>query len=78
MMRVSIKPVEVDGVTTDVGEVSVALSSSVAVRVVPVVDDVPVESAGFGVVGVEGQSDTDVLLAAVGDALGVFLAGRGV
>jgi hypothetical protein len=78
MMRVHIKPVEVDGQFTDVGEVSVAVSSSVAVRVVPVVDDVPVESAAFGVVGASGQPDVDVLLGAMGEALSVFLEGRGV
>jgi hypothetical protein len=77
-MRVSIKPIEVEGQVTEVAEVSVALSSSVAIRVVPVVDDVPVESAGFGVVGSRGQSDTDALLGAVGEALSVFLEGRGV
>jgi hypothetical protein len=77
-MRVNIKPVEVEGQVTTVAEVSVAVSSSVAVRVVPVLGDVPVESAAFGVVGASGQADVDVLLGAVGEALGVFLSGRGV
>jgi hypothetical protein len=77
-MRVHILPIEVEGQVTDVAEVSLALSSSVAIRVVPVVDDVPVESAGFGLVGSVGQADVDVLMASVGDALAVFLTGRGV
>jgi uncharacterized protein (UPF0210 family) len=77
-MRIQINPVEVDGVVTDVAEVSVAVSSSVAVRVVPVVDGVPVESAGFGVVGRVGDESTDHFLAAVADAVQVLLAERGV
>jgi uncharacterized protein (UPF0210 family) len=77
-MRIQIKPVEVDGVVTDVAEVSVAVSSSVAVRVVPVVDGVPVESAGFGVVGRVGDPATDHFLLSVADAVQVLLAERGV
>lgn len=77
-MRVHILPIEVEGQVTDVAEVSLALSSSVAVRVVPVVDGVPMESAGFGLVGSVGQADVDALMSAVGEALQAFLAGRGV
>jgi uncharacterized protein (UPF0210 family) len=77
-MRVSISPVEVNGVVTDVAEASVAVSSSVAVRVVPVVDGVPVESAGFGVVGRVGDESTDHFLLSVADAVQVLLAERGV
>jgi hypothetical protein len=77
-MRIHINPVEVEGQTTNVADVSLAVSSSVAVRVVPVVGDAPMESAAFGVVGSSSQPDVEALLGAVGDAVAVFLAGRGV
>lgn len=78
-MRLPINPVTVDDATCVEAEVSVAVSNSVAIRVVPV-DAEGVEHPD-GAVGVVGTADTDdiaVFLAVVGEATAALLAHRGV
>jgi len=78
-MRVSITPVTVDDVTCSEAEVSIAISNSVAIRVVPVgPDGTTYDAAAVGIVGTEGQEDVDVFMSSVRSAASVLMASRGV
>lgn len=79
MVRVPIEPVTVDEQVCVEAEVSVAVSDTVAMRVVPVDGDgVEHPEAAVGVVGGPDVEDVAVFLAAVRDAAVTLLAGRGV
>ena len=82
-MRISISPITV---TTDDGdvvcseaEVSVAVSTSVAMRIVPI-DPAGLEhsDAAVGIVGTNEQNDIAAFLDAVTAASAVLLTNRGV
>lgn len=61
------------------GEVSVAVSNSVAIRVVPVdANGTEYPDSAVGVVGSDDQSDIATFLASVADATSVLLTERGV
>ena len=78
-MRVPFGPVTVDDVVCSEAEVSVAVSSTVAMRVVPVDGDgIEHPDAALAVVGGDDVEDVTVFLAAVRDAAVVLLEGRGV
>ena len=78
-MRIPIGAVDIDGVVCSEAEVSVAVSDTVAMRVVPVdADGVEYPEAAVGVVGGEEQADVAVFLADVSAAVEALLAGRGV
>lgn len=81
-MQLSIKPVTVE---TDSGSVvckeavvSVAVSSSVAVRVVPTCNGVEYPELAQGIVGDESTSDVANFLESVSEAARVLLDGRGI
>jgi len=75
-MKMPIKPVEIDGKTATMAEVSASISHTVAVRIVPLIDGEPVEKAAIGIVGSPGESDVDAFLASMIQALGGFVTGR--
>jgi len=77
-MRIKIKPITVNDKVTEIAEVSLAISSSVAIRVVPVVDDIPIESAGFGLVGSSADGDVSVLMDSIVEPLSRFFDGRNI
>lgn len=77
-MNISIRPIQIDGRTATEGTISVALSDSVAIRIVPVIDGVEQPDHALGLVGTADTDDTTVLLAAVRDAVQTFATGRGV
>jgi hypothetical protein len=82
-MRIAINPITV---TTDNGdvvcseaEVSVAVSNSVAIRIVPVDDEgIEYPLAATGVVGATDQPDIAEFFDAVGTAVSVLVSGRGL
>lgn len=78
-MRIPISPVTVDGIECIEAEVSVAVSSSVAIRVVPV-DAAGTEypDAFLGVVGDTSQSDVAAFLSQVSEATQQLLEARGI
>ena len=78
-MRIPIAAVEVDDVTCSEAVVSVAVSNSVAVRVVPVDGEgTEYPEAAVGVVGTSDDADVAVFMGAVRDAVSALLAARGV
>lgn len=77
-MRVPFGPVTVDDQVCSEAEVSVAVSSTLAMRVVPVDADGIEHPDAVGVVGGDDVEDVAVFLAAVRDAAVVLLEGRGV
>lgn len=78
-MRIPISPVDVDGVVCSEAEVSVAASSSASIRLVPVdASGVEYPQAALGLVAIVGETESDALLAAIGDAVAVFVTARGV
>lgn len=82
-MRLSINPVTVaigdDEVDCYEANVYVAVSDSVAVRVVPVrPDGTEFPDAAVGIVGTGDQPDIAAFLSAVSSAAGLLLAARGV
>lgn len=80
-MRINTKPITVETesgpITCTEAEVSVAVSSSVAMRVVPI-DGAGNEYAdqAIGVVGDSNQPDIAIFLASVADASKVLIDGR--
>lgn len=77
-MRIAITPVTVDDVLCSEAEVSVAVSSSVALRAVPVDADGNEHPDGtIGVVGDVNQEDIATFLAQVSAAAGQLLEARG-
>lgn len=78
-MRIQIDPVTVDGNVCSEAEVSVAVSSTVAMRVVPVDGDgTEYPEAAVGVVGGEESEDVAAFLSAVREAAVALLDGRGI
>ena len=78
-MRLPILPIYIDGTECTEADVSLALSSSVAIRVVPV-DAYGVEypAAAVGVVGDPTQPDIAAFFAAVSAATTELLAARSI
>lgn len=78
-MRLSINPVVVEDVTCTEAEVSVAVSNSVAIRIVPVSPaGVEYQEAALGVVGDSDQADIAVFLTSVAAATSALLTARGI
>lgn len=78
-MRLPITPISVAGVSCSEAEVSVAVSSSVAIRIVPVdADNVEYLDAATGIVGTADQPDVAAFLAAVSDATSALITARGI
>lgn len=78
-MRLQITPITVDEAVCNEAEVSVAVSSSVAIRIVPV-DGTGTEypEAAVGIVGTSDQPDIAAFLTAVGNATQELMSERGV
>lgn len=77
-MIVPIKPVEADGKTCAVANVSVAASATLALRAVPVDGDGGEHpDAAIAVVGTTDQADVAAFLTTVAEAAAELLAGRG-
>lgn len=77
-MRIAITPITVDDVLCSEAEVSVAVSSSVAMRAVPVdADGNEHPDATIGVVGDASAPDIAAFLAQVSEAAGQLLEARG-
>jgi hypothetical protein len=77
-MNITILPIDIDGQTATEGVISVAVSDSVAIRIVPIIDGVEYPDSALGLVGADETADTVVLLNAVRDAVQSFVTGRGV
>lgn len=77
-MEINIRPVQIGDEVATTGVVSVAVSDSVAVRVVPTVDGVQFPEFAVGLVGTSDVEDAVVLMAAVQSAVQTFASGRGV
>lgn len=77
-MNITILPIDIDGQTATEGIMSVAVSNSVAIRIVPTIDGIEYPEDAFGLVGADETPDTIVLLNAVRDAVQSFVTGRGV
>lgn len=78
-MRLPISPITVDDTVCTEAEVSAAISSSVAIRVVPVdADGVEHPNGALGVVGTADQPDVAAYLEAVTAATANLLTGRGI
>jgi hypothetical protein len=77
-MRIAIQPVTVEDAVCVEADASVAVSSTVAVRVVPVDPDGGAHpEASFGVVGGADDPATAAFLATVAEATGALLTERG-
>tara|TARA_R110000868_G_scaffold90171_1_gene250606 strand:- start:3555 stop:3788 length:234 start_codon:yes stop_codon:yes gene_type:complete len=76
-MNITIVPIDIDGQTATEGIISVAVSESVAIRIVPIIDGSEYPDYALGLVGADGTPDTVVLLNAVRDAVQCFVSGRG-
>lgn len=77
-MRIAINPIMVDDVECSEAEVSVAVSSSVALRAVPVDADGNEHPDGtIGVVGDSSAPDIATFLSQVSEAVGQLLEARG-
>ena len=78
-MRVNITPIVVDGVIYSQANVYVAVSNSVAVRVVPVgPDGTEYPDAAIGIVGASGDPSTQDFMTDVTAAVLALLADRGI
>jgi hypothetical protein len=78
-MRIPFGPVTVEGQVCSEAVVSVAVSSTVAMRVVPVdAEGVEHPDAAVAVVGGDDVADVAAFLSAVRDAAIALLDGRGV
>lgn len=78
-MRLPIQPLTVDGITCTAAEVSVAVSNSTAIRVVPVdANGLEYPDGALGIVGTADQPDTAAFLDAVATATAALIAGRGI
>jgi hypothetical protein len=78
-MRLPITPITVNDVTCSEAVVSVAVSSSVAVRIVPVdADNVEYLDAATGIVGTADQPDIAAFIAVVSDATSALITARGI
>lgn len=77
-MNIEIRPINIDDKIAVEGVISVAVSDSVAIRIVPIIDGVEHPDHALGLVGTADSDDTVTLLAAVRDAVQTFATGRGV
>jgi hypothetical protein len=78
-MRIPFGPVTIEDQVCSEAEVSVAVSSTVAMRVVPVdAEGVEYPDGAVAVVGGDDVDDVAVFMAAVRDAAIALLDGRGV
>lgn len=78
-MRISIEPVVIDDIVCTEAEVSVAVSNSVAIRVVPVdAEGNEHPAAAMGVVGTQDQEDIVTFMADLTTAVDALLAARGI
>lgn len=77
-MRITINPIMVDETTCSEVEVSVAASSTVAIRAVPVdAEGVEHPSGVIGIVGDANQSDIAEFLTQISTAVEKLFGGRG-
>lgn len=78
-MRITIPAVVVDGITCTEGEASLSVSTSVALRVVPVdADGIEYPAATITVVGNSGSEDIAQLVSTVKDAVETVITERSV
>lgn len=77
-MILPIKPIEVDGVVCDTANTSIAISDSVAIRIVPTANGVEYPQAAVGVVGTRDQADIAAFMDAVAAAAEDLLESRGI
>lgn len=76
-MNISINSINIDGQVANEGSIYVAVSDSVAIRIVPVIDGIEYPDHSFGLVGTVESADTVLLLDAVRDAVQSYADGRG-
>ena len=76
-MNITILPIDIDGQTATEGVISVAVSDSFSIRIVPIIEGVEYPDYALGLVGADGTPNTVVLLNAVRDAVQAFVTGRG-
>lgn len=78
-MRLAMNPITIDGNVCTEAEVSVAVSNTTAVRVVPVDDNgTEYPDAALGIVGGPDEPDVAAFLATVATAATTLLAARGL
>jgi hypothetical protein len=78
-MRITISPITIGDKTCVEAEVSAAISSTAAIRVVPVdTDGIEYPEAAIGVVGGTDQPDMADFITAVEQALTKLTSGRGI
>lgn len=78
-MRIPILPISIDEKICEEAEVSVAVSSTLAMRIVPVDQDgTEHPETALGVVGGEEQEDIALFLSIVRDAAITLLGDRGI
>lgn len=76
-MNITILPIDIDGQTATEGIISVAVSESVAIRIVPIIGGIEYAEYALGLVGSDETPDTVALLEAVRNAVQSFVSGRG-
>lgn len=78
-MRVSINPVTVDGITCVGADVSIAISSSCAIRLVPVgPNGEEFADAAMGIIGADNEPDMATFMATVAQAVTTLATSRGI
>lgn len=78
-MRIAINPIMINDIECSEAEVSVAISSSVAIRVVPVdAGGIEYPDAFMGVVGTTAEEDILTFFNSVSNAVSTLLGGRGI